>query len=290
MEEHNGSARQQQHRGAQRVPQPVRHRRPDDQVAGEALLRFPHQPRRRRRSRARHLGGPALADRWPEGRRAQRPGRHLGRADRGRCAHRDAQHPAAHARPVGPGLQRRWAERRGQGQHPVGDHPAQVRAEPHRRHHDLQRQEAARRQLLGAVPGGRERRETIAFAIGTTLAWAPRAWASPVSTSPAPASHHRRRRRRQGLHGRRRRGRGRHRHEPPPGLQHRHGWLVLRGPQRHGHLGGKTLDLASVDYTGRRHRAPARGQAGDRRRPRWATTTCSPALGHDADSRATRRG
>ena len=26
--------------------------------------------------------GPALADRWPEGRRPQHPGRHLGRADR----------------------------------------------------------------------------------------------------------------------------------------------------------------------------------------------------------------
>ncbi len=79
---HHGSARQQQHRGAQRVPQPERHRRSDEQVVGEALLRLPHQPRRRRRGRARHLGGPALADRWSQGRRPQHPGRHLGRADR----------------------------------------------------------------------------------------------------------------------------------------------------------------------------------------------------------------
>ena len=66
----------------ERVPQPVGHRRPDVQVAGEAVQRFPHQPRRRRRGRPRDLRGPALAGRWPQGRRPQRPGRHQRRADR----------------------------------------------------------------------------------------------------------------------------------------------------------------------------------------------------------------
>ena len=66
----------------QLVPQPVGHAGPDVQVAGEAVQRLPHQPRRRRRRRPRDLRGPALPGRWPQGRRPQRPGRHLRRPDR----------------------------------------------------------------------------------------------------------------------------------------------------------------------------------------------------------------
>ena len=43
-------------------------------------------------------------------------------------------------------------------QHPVRGRPAQDRARPDRRHHHLQRQEAARRQLHRQLPGGRQRR------------------------------------------------------------------------------------------------------------------------------------
>ena len=45
----------------------------------------------------------------------------------------ETTHPAAHARPVRPGGERRQPERRGQGQHPVRDRPAELRADPHRR-------------------------------------------------------------------------------------------------------------------------------------------------------------
>ena len=86
---------------------------------------------------------------------------------------------------------------RRQEQHPVGDRPAQVRAEPDRRHHHLQRQEAARRQLHGQLPGGRQLRRDHRRQHRPPR-WAPPAWASPVSTSPAAGRRRRRRRRRQG--------------------------------------------------------------------------------------------
>ncbi len=45
QEDHHGHAHQHQHRGDERLPQPVGQRLGDEQVAGEAVLRFPHQPR-----------------------------------------------------------------------------------------------------------------------------------------------------------------------------------------------------------------------------------------------------
>jgi flagellin len=50
-----------------------------------------------------------------------------------------------------------------------GDRPAQVRADPDRRHHHLQRQEAARQQLQRHVPGRRQRRRDHRRKIGTAM-------------------------------------------------------------------------------------------------------------------------
>ena len=75
---------------------------------------------------------------------------------------------------------------RRQGQHPVGDRPAQVRAGPHRQHHHLQRQEAARRQL--------QRRRSR---------WVP----TPARPSASASARHR--------HGRHRPGRRRRRRHRP---------------------------------------------------------------------------
>ena len=91
------SPHQPEHRRLQLVPQPVGHPGPDVQVAREAVQRLPHQPRRRRRRRPRDLREPALPGRWPQGRRPQRPGRRLGRPDRGRRPHRGPRHAAADA-------------------------------------------------------------------------------------------------------------------------------------------------------------------------------------------------
>ena len=96
----------------------------------EAVVGLPDQPGGRRRGRSRPVRGPAVAGLRSEGRRPQRPGRHLRRADGGRCAHRGALHPPAHARPRGPGRQHRFGRQhrpqRGPGRgHPAlrGDHP-----------------------------------------------------------------------------------------------------------------------------------------------------------------------
>ena len=143
---------------------------------------------------------------------------------------------------------------RRQGQHPVRDRPAQGRAGPDRRHHQLQRQEAARRQL--------QRRRS-------------RSARTPARPSPSRSA------RRQG-HGRRGSGRRRRRRHRPPrrrgdrrrsptpstaatgsvavtftgatdfGRRHR---ARRRSTKLNGTIsfGGKSFDLGSVEYAGRRH-------------------------------------
>ena len=149
---------------------------------------------------------------------------------------------------------------RRQEQHPVRDRPAQVRAGPHRQHHDLQRQEAARRQLQRQLPGGRQlgrdHRVSIGTAMGSTglgvsgvdvtgagaYAFAAGAGTrSPRSRPPprpTPPASPRGSDRRDGAHGSGR-------------------YEALTGTIS---FGGKTFDLASVDYehgstTTRCHRA-----------------------------------
>ncbi len=85
------------------------------EVDGEALQRLPHQPRGRRRRGSRDQREDARSDRRPRSGAAQRPGRHLARADGGRRARRGALDAAARPRPHRPVRQRHAEHRRQDG-------------------------------------------------------------------------------------------------------------------------------------------------------------------------------